>query len=340
MKNFKLYQRTVSLLMAGGFTLMVFNACTAKKSNLPEESTTLPQIEMEGIGLVNAGYFGLKLGNKAKKSNYEVLSGNIDSSKITRSSDGTLYVDSDALEKSSQVGKVVIDDKDGKLEVKTDPITGETRVYDTIPGYQIIDEDGNVKETGDETPEGYHKIEGSKDLLKDGYVVAPHDYYGNDGSIIIAKGDVISEETKKRADKELYSSKSDIPTTEVSTEEIVTYSNDELVKRLMEQGVSFEDAYLVIYGEPYTESYSNNNQNETTVAESTTVIETTTVETTTQTSNSGYYTDPDSGLLFESKADCDQWKLNGYEGYSLVNGIMVANNKNMEAAKQKSLGGN
>lgn len=37
----------------------------------------------------------------------------------------------------------------------------------------------------------------------------------------------------------------------------------------------------------------------------------------------GYYTDPETGLTFESKEDYEQWLIQGFEGYIIVDGIMV-----------------
>ena len=136
---------------------------------------------------------------------------------------------------------------------------------------------------------------------------------------------------------------------------VETSSPYDLIKYFMGEPYtySYEDASNIVAGnydalgkpssEVHTESTTVISTTEPTTVipttEPTTIPQTTESPVTTSSQTNGYYTDPDSGLVFESKADCDQWKLNGYEGYSLLNGIMVANTKEMDDAKQKSLGG-
>ncbi len=73
----------------------------------------------------------------------------------------------------------------------------------------------------------------------------------------------------------------------------------------------------------------------TTPSTSTTTKSNQTTTTTTKPSTDKYYTDPISELKFESKEDYQQWVLNGYKGYGLVNGVMVAKTKEMEKADQE-----
>lgn len=47
------------------------------------------------------------------------------------------------------------------------------------------------------------------------------------------------------------------------------------------------------------------------------------------------YEDPMSGLYFKSKEDCDQWILQGYEGYGIVNGVMTQQTSEMDQALEE-----
>lgn len=89
-------------------------------------------------------------------------------------------------------------------------------------------------------------------------------------------------------------------------------------------------------GEKIISSETKIVENTTTTTPSTsTTTKSNPTTTTTKPSTDNYYTDQISGLKFESKEDYQQWVLNGYKGYGLVNGVMVAKTQEMEKADQE-----
>lgn len=125
---------------------------------------------------------GLELEIPSKENlnlEYGNASGNIDKNEIVENN-GSIWVNQAASLNSSEVGKEILDTKDGSLE------TGSNgNVYDKVVGYEIQDSTGNIISSGDLNdngiPEGYYKDEKTGDLIHEGQYVDP------DGNIWTSK---------------------------------------------------------------------------------------------------------------------------------------------------------
>lgn len=193
----------------------------------------------------------------------------IDTKQIV-SKNGKLYVNSKAAEKSSEVGKSVIDTKGGTLEVKSNG-----KVYEKNNSeYQVVDKNGNVTSSGtkDSTgaPNGY-----VYDSVIGGYV-KPEE-----------AGKYVRDENGHIVSKEDYEARNNSNTTSNSTSS--STSSSSTISEVEVKGHYNADGTYTIYG-----------------------------------------------MTFETKEDFEQYVLQGYEGYGLVNGIMKPMTKEMEEAKQKT----
>ena len=150
-------------------------------------------------GVIKLDDLGVELeplteGNSTKeninKKTYGSVTGNVDVNKIVRGSDGSIYVDKEAVDKASLVGET----KSG------------TTSKETTKGYEIKDEKGNVTKGNGEIPEGYTKDPEFEGYIKEEdagkYVKSDANYYSG-SELIIEKGEYVSKETLDRAKKEL-----------------------------------------------------------------------------------------------------------------------------------------
>ena len=243
--------------------------------------------------------------NSTTKTTYKVVSGNIDPNKIVEQN-GKLY--KDATEASKAQNKTtsinlkndtlktsVVKDKNGKTTVK---------VYDKTTGYEIKDETGKTVATGNldnsGIPSGYAYDSVLKKYLPKNevgkYVYADATYYDNKGNVVLKKGDVVLKETLEKA-KRYFS---------ITTTKNVTTTT-------------------TVKPSTTTTTVKNNSTTTTTTKPSTT---TTTKVTTTTTSNEGVVNKDGTytifGLTFKTKADYQQWVIQGYEGYVEADGIMIS----------------
>lgn len=337
--GFRIKAGTLALLMFGG--TIVSTSCDKNKSQVSTPTDIVEEgLETPNLGFMRPNQLGLELNSLLRSSFMEKLSGNFDINEVVRDANGVLWASQKDLEDSKNIGKVIIDTNNGEYVITKDD-NGNTIVKEVGVGYQIIDKNGKTIESGEELPTNYKEIEGTKDLIEKDYTIASKDYYNNEGEVVISKGSVIKNETESKANQELATSKDEIkePSTKQYVEE-KTSSNEEIIDELVRQGVSLEDARAAVLGSEATTAKveeSTTKKIEPTTVEPTTV-EPTTAEPTTKQESSGYY--EIYGLKFLSKADYEQWVIQGYTGYSEVNGIMVANTIEMEEAYQKSLGGN
>ena len=343
-------------------TSMIATSCKKHKPNV--EPTTIMEeetLETPNLDFMTPQELGLPLENLKTENFIEILSGDFDINQVVRDLNGTLWASQDDLNNSKNIGKVIINTNGGQYTITKDS-NGNTIVKENGVGYQIIDKNGNIKESGNGIPAGYKEIEGSQDLIVKEYTIADKDYYNNKGEVVISKGSVISVETESRANAELATSKKEAEerasTTKVYAEEI-TSSNEQIIQELIRQGVSEEDARRAVSGsesttkksEPTTEAEEPTTKAEeptTKKSEPTTKVEEPTTkksepttkaeEPVTKAQSSGYY--EIYGMKFLSEADYQQWVFQGYTGYSEVNGVMRADTKEMDEAYQKSLGGN
>lgn len=225
------------------------------------------------------------------------------------------YIDEEAKDKAEDIGKTVIDDKEGTLVVDENGT-----VKEKTEGYEVKDENGNTVVTGNDNGDipGYVEDPVIGGLVKEEeagkYAKADTDYYGyteyydydaegrvylvKEYFVLIAKGDIVLKETLEKAKLELSTVKGE--TTRTLIQDVIYVDKTE----------------------------------ETTVPEETATPEETTIveEPTEEPKENSYYTigEGEDALTFESKADYEQWLLQGCEGYSLLDGIMVSDEKIQE----------
>ena len=299
----KLAKRSaLSLLLASSMMIFVFLGCSKRnnQNKLPDTpSTTITYESLDDLGKE------LDFPKEDNTAMYGNVTGDVDVTKIVEKN-GKIYKDQAAADNSANVGKEVVDTNNGSYEVSNDGT-----VHDKTPGYVIQDQDGNVIEEGNienvtyapdgtPIPDGYawdpvlQKIVREEEVGK--YVYADATYYDkNTGEVIINKGEIVTKEMLEDAKKYLTTVKPNI---------------------------------------------DNNTITSSQKPETTTVPETTTIpETTTQpiTPDEGKVNDDGTysiyGMIFESKADYDQWVLQGYEGYAEINGIMKPEPKTLQKTR-------
>jgi len=283
------------------------------KSNEPTQSTvsTTPTIKPEDQ--ISIDGLGLKYKNPTlptEKPQYGNVTGKVEKEEIVDKGE-TIWKDETAANNSSNVGKTEIDDKNGTLEVKPN---GDVFVKEE--GFEIEKEDGviingNITEeekqngeigsNGTVLPDGYvHDENLDKDVVEEDankFVYSDANYYDGTGELIYSKGELISKDDLERAKQYLTTTKPVIVVPETTVPE--TTVPETIVP-------------------------------ETTVPE-TTVPETTVPETITPEETfiptqgvvnaDGTYTI--DGITFETKADYDQWVIQGFEGYGIdLDGVM------------------
>lgn len=230
----------------------------------------------------------LEIPTSTTKKMGSVVSGTADLSKVTEQN-GKLYVDKENASKA-QNKTTSIDLKGGSL--KTD---SKGTVYDKTTGYIIKDETGKTIATGNLNesgiPDGYaydpvlKKYIPKEEVGK--YVYADATYYDEAGNEVLKKGDVVAKETLEKA-KKYFSTTTVKNNSTTSTKAVATT---------------------------------------TTTAKKNTASTTKKTTTTTTINSDEGVINPDGtytiyGMTFESKADYQQWVLQGYEGYAEVDGIM------------------
>ena len=340
-------------IKAGSLALLMFGismmsaSCKKEKFSMATNTDAIEEtLESPDLSFMNPSELGIKLNSLQNKAFMEKLTGDFDINEVVRDSNGVLWASQGDLENSKNIGKIIIDTKNGKYVVTKDS-KGNTIVKESGVGYQIIDSQGNEIESGNNIPSNYKEIEGTKDLIEKDYTIASKDYYNNEGEVIISKGSVIKNETESRANAELATSKQEAK--EVSTKQYVeekTSSPEQIIQELIRQGVSEHDARIAVLGsdsvpnkrqESVTEVPTTKKQEPVTEVPTTKKQEPVTEVPTTKKQSSGYY--EIYGMKFLSEADYQQWVFQDYTGYSEVNGVMVADTKEMDDAYQKSIGG-
>lgn len=265
----------------------VGNNDNTSNSNIKEnEETSKPN---------NIDSLGVELENPKKdtpKNEYSNPTGNIKVDNIVEDNTGKLWANSEAASKKDEIGKVTIDDNNGKYEVKPD---GD--VYQKEPEYQIVDNNGSIIS------------EGTSDIIDD-YVWDPvyGGYVHKDevGKYVIGSDGKKWE--KEKYEKYLESLKNDNTSSTVETEFIPMDPIE-----IETEFIPIDDA-LISSG---TIVGSNIKEDNTTSVDSDEEL----------TLDDGKIM-PDGtyaiwDLVFESKEDFEQWFINDGEGYKRVNGVMV-----------------
>ena len=188
-------------------------------------------------------------------SNFGETTGKIDKNKLVEK-DGKIYADQESANKSDKVGTVITDTEGGVLKVEEDGTVKETE-----KGYEIVDEEtetiiqsGEVNKDG--SVDNYEKNEElggtfEKEDNTDNLVRADADYYNEEGSCIIHKGDLLSKEALEYAKNNLstvstkVSSNATSSVTSSNTTSSVTSSN---TSSTANQGVINKDGTYTIFG--------------------------------------------------------------------------------------------
>lgn len=218
-------------------------------------------------------------------SKYGNTTGDINVDEIVEKN-GKFYVDKDSADKSDKKGTSSFDNKNNTL------IEEDGKIKEKTEDYEIKDDKGNTVQKGelddDGIPDGYAWDPVLKKYVPESevgkYVYADATYYDEEGTVIINKGDVVAKETLEKAKKYLTTTKK-------------------------------------------TNSSSNTTTSSTTTSSATDTSSKNETSSTTTTSNEGKVNANGTytifGLTFESKADYEQWVLQGYEGYAEADGIMM-----------------
>ena len=229
----------------------------------------------------------LEFPKEETKTKYENPTGKADLNKIVEKNN-KVYVDKESADKSNTVGTSSFDNKNNTL------IEEDGKIKEKTEGYEIKDDKGSVIQKGEldenNIPEGYawdsvlKKYVPKEEVGK--YVYADATYYDEEGNVAIKKGDVVAKETLENAKKYLTTTKKTSSSSNTTTSSTTTSS---------------------------TTNTSSSSKEET--------------SSTTTTSNEGKINADGTytifGLTFESKADYEQWVLQGYEGYAEADGIMM-----------------
>ena len=242
---------------------------------------------------------GEQLPTEGKKSEYTKVSGDFNIEDIVRGADGRLYVDEESAKNAAKSGSVHIDTKGGTLTVD-----GSGKVYTQSEGYEIVDENGNVVESGQGSPSDYE--EGID------YVECPCNYYDDEGTLVHSAGEFITPEELELCKTYYHTSKPAAGEYDKVEEEII-----------YEDGYSEED--LKDEGEPVgSNSDSKEETAEEDIEEEVEYVE---EDDNTNTSSNQGVTNADGtytiyGVTYASYADYQQYIIDGGVGYGYIDGII------------------
>lgn len=197
---------------------------------------------------------------------------------------GKIYKDKDSADKADKKGNSSFDNKNNTL------IEEDGKIKDKTQGYEIKDDTGKVIEQGD--------LEENK--IPDGYAWDS-----------VLKKYVLKEEVGKYvyADATYYDTEGNVV---INKGEVVAKETLEKAKK-----------YLTTTKPVKTETSSNTSSTTTSKTETSSKEETSSTTTNEGKVNAdGTYTI--FGLTFRTKADYEQWVIQGYEGYAEVAGIMMS----------------
>ena len=251
------------------------------------------------ISTMDIGDMGAELEITEPKVEYGETTGKVDVNKIVEKNN-KIYVDKESADKSSQVGNSSVNTKGGTLEVKPNG-----KVVEKTPGYEIKDETGKVVEKGDSNNgkvPGYEYDKETDSYLPEGYVYTDATYYNEEGNVLIEKGEVVTKDWLDYLKKNFSTKK---PTIQKNTSSQTSSTTSSTTSSQTSSQTSS----------------TTSNQTDSNAEEGIS-------------NTDGTYTI--YGITFESKADYQQWVIQGGEGYGIdTDGIMKAM-PDLEVEKQKT----
>lgn len=302
---------------------------------------------------------GIELAFTDENKEYGETTGNVDINTIVEDSNGTVWANPEAASKADTVGKVVTDTKNDTLKV-----TNDGKVVEKQEGYEIKDSNGNTVSSGEgSVPPGYSWDSKRNEYVPTSevgkYVYSDTNFYSQDGTLIISKGDLVAVETYNRAKKELLTTKpannnqsnnNQSNNTQKPTQKPdgtykdslgnVWASKSDYDKGLedstgvyMENGVLHYSSSLSTKNKPSNTPSKPSNNNTTNNSTSSKPSNNNTTNNTTPSkpsnnnstsnkpTNNGKYTDS-NGLVWASKSDYDKAIANNWDKVGELNGVL------------------
>lgn len=213
-----LIARIVAIGLAAVFAIGATIAILRKKIPTTNEQTYTITSTYKGVD--DLGFKDKDIDNDNKNKQYGNVTGDIKKEELVSTKDKNgntvIYKDQDAADKSSDVGKEVVDTQNGALEVQPDGT-----VVEKNEGFEVKDETGNVVASGSNEsgiPDGYvydsvlNKYVKAEDVGK--YVIVEATYYDNSGNVVYNEGEIVLKETYEKIKKELTVTKPENTTTD------------------------------------------------------------------------------------------------------------------------------
>lgn len=279
-KNKKGIVLVTSLILTCAMAVGAFfvNGYLKKHRNGSKDSTSTSQ-DFDGMTTGSLDSLGEKLPNGTKKTEMTKVSGDFNIEDVVRGADGLLYVDAESAALAVKSGTTEIDTKGGTLVV-----ADNGKVYTKEEGYEIVDSNGNVIESGNGTPS---TITGGID-----YIECPCNYYDDEGTLVHAAGELITPKELETCKKYYHTTKPQGNEYVTVEEEIIYYDNTTNSSGSSETTTYNEETYEVA---PQSSNQGTFNAD-------------------------GTYTI--YGVTYLSYADYQQYIMNGGEGYGYIDGII------------------
>ena len=300
----------VAIAMAGAMTItgLLLSSKVKKKDDDIVNDKTISKVT-DKIGTGSLDSLGEKLPKQDKKnSEYVKISGDFNIEDVVRGADGRLYVDAESARNAQKAGTVDIDTKGGTLRVDS-----SGKVYTQSEGYVIVDENGNVIESG----------EGSPSTQEDGvdYVECPNNYYDDEGNLVHSVGEFITPEELQVCKTYYHTTKPKAGEYDKVTEEII-YDDNSSQQEENNQPVQENNKTSQEEQKDETKTVDPVGVNESTIDEREPEQEEVNTSSNDQgvTNADGTYTI--YGITYASYADYQQYIFNNGEGYGFINGII------------------
>ena len=318
-------------------TTITLASCSKKKSkNVSPDLSTSVSSSISTVDLNSLGnQIEFPSEDKLDQPKYgDVVSGNINKNELVEGIDPktnkkVIYKNQEAKDKAANIGKKT-DTKGGTLTVDNNG-----KVKEKTESYEVKDTNGNVVASGEgKTPDGTVYDSGVNAYVAPSdagkYVLVDVNYYDPyTGDLVLSKGDTVEKETLERAKRTLTTNSN------VTTNNMYESSN---------QSYNNQNTYITNSVELFTAdtNYYDINTGALVIAKGETVTLNTFRElsSTLTTNPNVVYHDSSNlnansngvinrdgsytifGMTFDSKADYEQWVLQGYTGYSDMNGRM------------------